>query len=103
LVAHAKDIWELATLLKLKIFIWQLARGRLPASEQVKKSLGPSDERCVLCAQPKDVAHIFFNCPLVQFTWSGLHTMFDVSWNPMCFADVFGIFHRFNGKTRRLM
>jgi hypothetical protein len=102
-VAHAKDIWKLSTSLKLKIFLWQLARVRLPASEQIKKRHEPSDGRCVLCAQPEDVAHIFFNYPLAQFMWSGLGTMFDVSWNHMCFANVFSIFQRINGKTRRLL
>jgi hypothetical protein len=39
--AHAKDIGELSTLPKLKIFIWQLARGHLPSSEQIKKTPWP--------------------------------------------------------------
>jgi hypothetical protein len=79
--------------LKIKIFIRQLARGCLPASEQIKKHHGPTDGRCVLCVQSEDVAHIFFNCPLAQFMWSGLHTMFHLSWNPSSFANVFGIFN----------
>jgi hypothetical protein len=75
-VAKAKDIWELATPLKLNIFIWEMARGRLPSSEMIKKRHGPSDGICILCAQPKDVAHIFFNCPLARFMWSGLRSIF---------------------------
>jgi hypothetical protein len=80
-----------------------MARGRLPASEMIKKCHGPSDGICVPCAQPKDVDQIFFNCPLAQFMWSGLRSIFEVSWNPTCFSDIFGIFQRFKVKTRRFL
>jgi hypothetical protein len=61
------------------------------------------DGNCALCANSEDVAHIFFNCPLAQFMWSGLRSALNVSWNPTCFADVFGLFQRFHGKTRRVI
>jgi hypothetical protein len=48
-VAHAKDIWKIACPLKVRIFIWQLARGRLPANDQIRKLHAPSDELCRLC------------------------------------------------------
>jgi hypothetical protein len=78
LVAHAREIWELQVPLKLKIFIWQLARGGLSSLEQIKKHHGPSNGTCVLCAQAEDVAYIFFNCLLAQFMWSGLRTTLRV-------------------------
>jgi hypothetical protein len=80
-----------------------LARGHLPSSKQIKKM--PWHiwwEMCVVCAT-RGVARIFFNCSLARFMWSGLCTMFEVSWNPTCLADVFGIFQCFNGKNHRLL
>jgi hypothetical protein len=68
-VAYAKDIWTLPIPLKVKIFIWQLAKGRLPSAEQLFKRHGPSDGSCKLCAQVEDVSHIFFNCPLAKLAW----------------------------------
>jgi hypothetical protein len=62
-VAHAKDIWKITAPLKVRIFLWQLARDRLPAAQQIKSRHGPSNGNCFLCGRPKDVSHIFFNVP----------------------------------------
>jgi hypothetical protein len=91
-MAYAKDIWALSIPLKVKIFICQLAKGKLPATAQLLQRHGPFDGLCKLCAQGEDVANIFFNCPLARFIWSGIRDMLDVSWNPSSFADMLAIF-----------
>jgi hypothetical protein len=97
-VAHAKDVWKIACPLKVRIFIWQLARGRLPANDQIRHRHGPSDGLCKLCHTIEDVQHIFFNCPLARFAWSALRDFFEVDWDPSSFADLFAIFQRFSGQ-----
>jgi hypothetical protein len=101
-VAHVKDIWKIAAPLNVCIFLWQLANDRLPAAQQIKKRHGPSHGNCVLCIRPEDVSHIFFTYPLAQFQWSAVRSMLNISWNPSCFADIFAIFLRFIGRTRKL-
>ena len=44
--------------LKIKIFTWQLARDRLPSTDQILKYHGPS---CALCGEEENVLHI---CPV---------------------------------------
>jgi hypothetical protein len=102
-VAHAKDIWKIACPLKVRIFIWQLARGRLPANDQIRHRHGPSDGLCKLCHSTEDVQHIFFNCPMARFAWSVLRDVFEVDWDPSSFADLFAIFQRFSGQFRCIL
>ena len=58
----AQDMWKATVPQKIKFFVWQLIRGRLPSNDQVLKRRGPSDGKCSMCGQPKDVEHIFFGC-----------------------------------------
>jgi hypothetical protein len=102
-VAHAKDVWKIACPLKVRIFIWQLARGRLPANAQICHRHGPSDGLCKLCHTIEDVQHIFFNCPLARFAWSILREVFEVDWDPSSFADLFAIFQQFSRQFRRIL
>jgi hypothetical protein len=102
-VAHAKDVWKAACPLKVRILIWQLARDRLPSNAQIKRRHGNSDGNCALCHVPEDAAHIFFNCPLAQFAWSCCRELLQVDWNPSSFADLFAIFQRFTGVSKRFL
>jgi hypothetical protein len=88
---------------KVWIFLWQLAKNRPPAAQQIRERHGPSNGNCVLCARPKDLRHIFFSCPLAQFLWSAVRSLLNVSWNPSCFADIFAIFQHFHDRTRKLL
>jgi hypothetical protein len=56
----AKTIWKARLPLKIKIFTWQMAIGRLPIFEQIKHRHGPTDGMRVLCGQIESVDHIFF-------------------------------------------
>uniref|UniRef100_A0A453N6T0 Reverse transcriptase zinc-binding domain-containing protein n=1 Tax=Aegilops tauschii subsp. strangulata TaxID=200361 RepID=A0A453N6T0_AEGTS len=39
-------IWEIRLPLKIRIFLWQWIRGRLPSGVEVLKRNGPGDGRC---------------------------------------------------------
>jgi hypothetical protein len=57
--------------LKIKVFLWQMLRGRLPLGDQLVKRRGPSDGNCALCGEREDCNHIFFECYLAKFMWAG--------------------------------
>ena len=58
--------------LKIKVFLWQMFRDRLPSSNNVAKRNGPSDGSCAICGAHEDANHIFFNCHLARFAWSAV-------------------------------
>jgi hypothetical protein len=65
-VQIAELLWTPSMPLKIKIFLRQLARGRLPSNDKILLRRGPSDGNCALCGSPEDMDHIFFNCCLAQ-------------------------------------
>jgi hypothetical protein len=91
---------ELTLPLKIKIFTWQLARGRLPSNDHIHAWGGPSDGLCALCGQLENADHIFFNCILAQFLLSGVRDMFRVNWNPRSRQQWFQILDSLSAKSR---
>jgi hypothetical protein len=86
---HESLLWSAKLPLKIKIFLWQMAKGRLPSNAQINRRHGASDGNCVLCGQAETVDHIFFTCHLATFAWSGLMEALGVQWNPQCFQEFF--------------
>jgi hypothetical protein len=70
-------IWAIRLPLKIRIFLWQWIRGRVPSGVEVLKRSGPGDGTCPLCGTEEDSNHIFFTCVSAQFLWS-------------CFREVVG-------------
>jgi hypothetical protein len=102
-VQITKYIWNYAIPPKIKIFTWQLARGRLPSNDQILAKHGPSDGLCALCGEIDHVDHIFFQCPLSQFMWSGVRVMLSVSWNPSSRVDWFRILDSLGERSKRMV
>lgn len=94
-------IWKGRIPTKVKIFLWQLERGRLPSSAQINRRHGPSDGRCVLCGSLETVSHIFFACSLASFIGTGFREDFGVNWNPASFDDFFALLASLHGKAKR--
>jgi hypothetical protein len=61
---HESLLWSAKLPLKIKIFLWQMAKGRLPSNAQTNRRHGASDGNCALCGQFETVDHIFFSCHL---------------------------------------
>ena len=99
----AADAWKATVPLNIKIFIWQLIRGRLPSNDQLLKRKGPSNGKCCMCSQPENATHIFFECVLDKFLWSGLRSMLSVTWNPANFTEWFNIIQGFRVHTRKIL
>jgi hypothetical protein len=102
-VQITKYIWNFVIPPKIKIFTWQLARGRLPSNDQILAKHGPSDGLCALCGEVEHVDHIFFQCPLAQFMWSGVRDMLSVSWNPSSRVDWFRILDSLGERYKRMV
>ena len=64
------NIWKSKVPPKIKIFLWQAFRGRLPAADQIRKRNGPGSSFCHLCGALENTDHIFFHCVLAKFVWS---------------------------------
>ena len=83
--------------------MWQLSRGRLPSREKIAKRKGPSNGLCALSGQVESTNHIFFECVLARFVWSGVRSMLGVQWQPLTFGDTFTLFNSYEGKTRKAL
>jgi hypothetical protein len=102
-VAHFKDLWAAKLPLKIKIFSWQLALGRLPSSDLIASRHGPASGRCALCNRLENFNHIFFSCSPARFMWSVVRQLLGCSWSPTSFAHFYVILTCFTGRPRRLL
>jgi hypothetical protein len=98
-----RDVWKTRVPPKIKIFLWQLIRGRLPSCEQVAKCMGPSNGLCALCADIEDCNHIFFTCPLACFMWARARGVLHCDWNLARAGEFLPIVEGLSGPFRRLV
>jgi hypothetical protein len=101
-IFHFKDLWAARLPVKIKIFSWQLALGRLPSSELIASRHGTASGRCAMCNRTENVNHIFFACSPARFMWSVVRQLLGCSWSPTSFAHFFSILSSFAGRSRRL-
>jgi hypothetical protein len=80
---HESMLWSAKLPLKIKIFLWQLAKGRLPSNAQINRRHGASDGNCALCGHAETVDHIFFSFHLACFAWSGIREALGCSGTPI--------------------
>jgi hypothetical protein len=95
-------VGALASLSK-KIFTWQMFRGYLPSSDQIHARGGPADGNCALCGRPENVDHIFFQCVIAKFFWSGVRAMFSVNWNPRSRQEWLVVLEPLNPRCERML
>ena len=100
---HFSDIWRIAVPLKVRVFLWQLVRKRLPTRANIAHRHGPSTGACALCGEYEDSNHIFFMCPLAKFMWSAVRELLHCDWNPSCFADLYRMLNSTRAQTRRVL
>jgi hypothetical protein len=98
---HEKLLWKARLPLKIKIFLWQMAKGKMLANEQIHRRHGRSNGQCVLCGQVESINHIFFSCVLASFMWSGIREAFGVQWNPKTLDDFLAILNRLTPIVRQ--
>ena len=96
-------LWSLKVPLKIRIFLWQLARKRLPSNDNIHLRHGPSNGLCALCGEGEDTNHIFFKCVLAKFMWSAVRELLPCTWNPSCLADVYRLLLPYKGHDKRVL
>lgn len=74
-----RGIWQVCITLKVKVFLWQMFRNKLPTSINIAKRQGPSTGHCAVCVAPEEAYHVFFRCHLARFAWSAVREAVGVS------------------------
>ena len=96
-------LWKAQLPLKIKLFMWQLFRDKLPTSLNVAKRNGPAIGPCALCGEPEDASHAFFRCPLARFAWSAVWSAAGVQWDPRSAAELTHLLDTIHGSAKRVM
>ena len=96
-------LWKVRLPLKIKLFLWQMFRDKLPTSLNVAKRNGPADGPCALCGAPEDANHVFFICPLARFAWSAVWTAAGVQWDPRSAGELTHLLDAIHGRAKRVM
>jgi hypothetical protein len=78
-----------------------MAKGKMPANEQIHRRHGRSNGQCALCGQVESISHIFFSCVLARFVWSGIREAFGVQWNPNNLVDFLAILQQLTPIVRQ--
>jgi hypothetical protein len=64
-VVDSKLVWKSKSLLKVRVFLWQMFHDKLPTALTFKRRWHGSP-LCRLCNKPETVNHIFFECVFAQ-------------------------------------
>ena len=80
-------LWKAPVPLKIKIFVWQLLRDRLPSGTEVLTRNGPGDGICPLCAVPETGTHILFSCTTARVLWTYVREALGPDWEALNLAD----------------
>jgi hypothetical protein len=100
-IAHFKEVWRTRVPPKIRVFLWQLIRGRLPAGDQLVKRRGPSNGSCAFCGEWETCDHIFFKCHIAKLMWAGIRDLLHCTWNLAGAADFIAIVNGLSGRLRR--
>lgn len=73
-------LWKAPLPLKIKIFVWQLLRDRLPSGTEVLKRHGPGNGLCPLCGVLENGTHILFSCTAARSLWSFVREALGPEW-----------------------
>lgn len=95
-------VWKDRIPPKIKVFLWQAFKLKLPSSDQIHKRNPARSANCVVCGTLEDALHIFFHCPLAKFMWSCFREWLGNSWDPRTFGEVRSLVLPLSSRFRRL-
>ena len=95
-------LWKAPLPLKIKIFVWQLLRDRLPSGTAVMKRHGPGNGLCPLCHVPETGTHILFSCIAAQALWCFVREALGPEWEATDLAGFVQVRATQVGRKRRL-
>ncbi|KAE8769567.1 dna replication licensing factor mcm2 [Hordeum vulgare] len=96
------SLWKAPLPLKIKIFVWQLLRDRLPSGTEVLKRHGSGNGTCPLCDVPENGTHILFSCVAAQALWGFVREALGPEWEAHDLADFLQVQATQAGRKRRL-
>lgn len=65
-----KNVWNLHTAPKIKLFLWKTFHGAIPVGEQLRARQINVDGKCKTCGQPESIGHLFLHCSFAKQVWS---------------------------------
>ncbi|KAE8772657.1 protein transport protein sec24 [Hordeum vulgare] len=80
-------LWKASLPLKIKIFVWQILRDRLPSGTEVLKRHGPGNGTCPLCHVPETGTHILFSCVAAHALWCFVREALGPEWEAHDLAE----------------
>ncbi|KAE8767940.1 hypothetical protein D1007_60629 [Hordeum vulgare] len=80
-------LWKAPLPLKIKIFVWQLLRDRLPLGTEVLKRHGPGNDTCPLRHVPETGTHSLFSCVAARALWCFVREALGPEWEGHDLAD----------------
>ncbi|KAE8779934.1 Heparanase-like protein 2 [Hordeum vulgare] len=95
-------LWKALMPLKIKIFVWQLLRDRLPSGTEVLKCHGPGNGTCPLCHVPETGTHILFSRVAAQALWCFVREALGPEWVAHDLAEFLQVRATQVGRKRRL-
>ncbi|KAE8809708.1 hypothetical protein D1007_13596 [Hordeum vulgare] len=95
-------LWKAPLPLKIKIFVWQLLRDRLPFGTEVLKHHGPGNGICPMCHVLETGSHILFSCIAAQALWCFVHEALGPEWEAYNLADFLQVRATQVGRKRQL-
>jgi hypothetical protein len=64
--------WKAKIPLKIEIFLWYLRNGVVLTKDNLVKRHWKGCTNCCFCAERETIQHLFFYCPIAQFTWGSV-------------------------------
>ncbi|KAE8779383.1 dna replication licensing factor mcm2 [Hordeum vulgare] len=95
-------LWKAPLPLKIKIFVWQLLRDRVPSGTEVLKRHGPGNGICPVCHVPETGTHILFSCVAAQALWGFVREALGPEWEAHDLAKCLQVRATQAGRKRRL-
>ncbi|KAE8783925.1 hypothetical protein D1007_42566 [Hordeum vulgare] len=86
-------LWKALLPLKIKIFVWQLLRDRLPSGTEVLKRHGPGNDTCPLCHVPETRTHILFSCVVEHSLWCFVREALGPEWKAHDLVEFLQLWH----------
>lgn len=82
-----KEIWNLVTAPKIKIFIWKIKQGALHIGTNIAYRGITTHSNCVHCGERETILHIFYQCAFAKEVWECLPVSnSEVLGNPSSFS-----------------
>jgi hypothetical protein len=64
---------------RIHIFLWLLAKNKIPTRDNLDKRRKLDDLTCLFCSEPETVHHLFIKCCVAHSNWSTMSEILGIS------------------------